>query len=145
MIIVFICYTIELKTKYWSKYNEYDVIMNLHSWFIFTIDWLNTMGILSVVFKTLFLWRFYLNKNKGGIICKHFFFNFKRDGISLNDRCIKIMNKVMNIICYRMPNELPTLDFNDTFLNMDHLRSSFPGYEIKVQTNDPRKLVRPFR
>ncbi|XP_028036701.1 RNA helicase aquarius isoform X2 [Bombyx mandarina] len=45
----------------------------------------------------------------------------------------------------RMPNEIATLDFNDTFLNMDHLRNSFPGYEIKVQTNDPRKLVRPFK
>lgn len=45
----------------------------------------------------------------------------------------------------RMPNEIPTLDFNDTFLNMDHLRNSFPGYEIKVQTDDPRKLARPFR
>ncbi|XP_028166187.1 RNA helicase aquarius isoform X1 [Ostrinia furnacalis] len=45
----------------------------------------------------------------------------------------------------RMPNEIPTLDFNDTFLDMEHLRNSFPGYEIKVQTDDPRKLVRPFR
>ncbi|KAG7297975.1 hypothetical protein JYU34_018735 [Plutella xylostella] len=45
----------------------------------------------------------------------------------------------------RMPNEIATLDFNDTFLNMDHLRASFPGYEIKVQTNDPKKLVRPFK
>ncbi|XP_047033898.1 RNA helicase aquarius [Helicoverpa zea] len=45
----------------------------------------------------------------------------------------------------RMPNEIPTLDFNDTFLDMEHLRNSFPGYEIKVQTDDPRKLVRPFK
>lgn len=45
----------------------------------------------------------------------------------------------------RMPNEIPTLDFNDTFLDMEHLRSSFPGYEIKVKTDDPRKLVRPFK
>ncbi|XP_045537954.1 RNA helicase aquarius [Papilio machaon] len=45
----------------------------------------------------------------------------------------------------RMPNEIPTLDFNDTFLDMDHLRNSFPGYEIKVQVDDPRKLVRPFK
>lgn len=44
-----------------------------------------------------------------------------------------------------MPNEIPTLDFNDTFLDMEHLRNSFPGYEIKVQTDDPRKLVRPFK
>ncbi|XP_046401770.1 RNA helicase aquarius isoform X1 [Ischnura elegans] len=45
----------------------------------------------------------------------------------------------------RMPNEIPTLDFNDTFLDMDHLRASFPGHEIKVKTNDPTKLVPPFR
>ncbi|KAI5643113.1 intron-binding protein aquarius [Phthorimaea operculella] len=44
----------------------------------------------------------------------------------------------------RMPNEIPTLDFNDTFLDMEHLRSSFPGYEIKMKVDDPRKLVRPF-
>ncbi|XP_047537056.1 RNA helicase aquarius [Vanessa atalanta] len=45
----------------------------------------------------------------------------------------------------RMPNEIPTLDFNDTFLDMEHLRNSFPGHEIKVQTDDPRKLIRPFK
>uniref|UniRef100_A0A8D9DRA3 RNA helicase aquarius n=1 Tax=Cacopsylla melanoneura TaxID=428564 RepID=A0A8D9DRA3_9HEMI len=44
-----------------------------------------------------------------------------------------------------MPNEIATMDFNDTFLNMDHLRASFPGTEIRVRTNDPTKLVRPFR
>ena len=44
-----------------------------------------------------------------------------------------------------MPNEIATMDFNDTFLDIDHLRSSFPGYEIKVSTNDPKKLIRPFR
>lgn len=37
------------------------------------------------------------------------------------------------------------MDFNDTFIDMDHLRSCFPDYEIKVKTDDPRKLVRPFR
>ncbi|XP_053613810.1 RNA helicase aquarius isoform X2 [Plodia interpunctella] len=45
----------------------------------------------------------------------------------------------------RMPNEISTLDFNDTFLDMEHLRNSFPGYEIKVKTDDPRKLVRPYK
>ncbi|KAG6449940.1 RNA helicase aquarius isoform X1 [Manduca sexta] len=45
----------------------------------------------------------------------------------------------------RMPNEIATLDFNDTFLDMEHLRNSFPGHEIKVQTDDPRKLIRPFK
>ncbi|XP_063231396.1 RNA helicase aquarius [Bacillus rossius redtenbacheri] len=45
----------------------------------------------------------------------------------------------------RMPNEIETMDFNDTFLDMDHLRASFPEHAIKVNTNDPRKLVPPFR
>ncbi|XP_076656944.1 RNA helicase aquarius [Halictus rubicundus] len=45
----------------------------------------------------------------------------------------------------RMPNEIATMDFNDTFLDIDHLRSSFPQYEIEVSTNDEKKLVRPFR
>ncbi|OXU23077.1 hypothetical protein TSAR_003253, partial [Trichomalopsis sarcophagae] len=45
----------------------------------------------------------------------------------------------------RMTDEIATMDFNDTFLDIDHLRSSFPGYEIKVTTEDPEKLVKPFR
>lgn len=49
----------------------------------------------------------------------------------------------------RMPDEIPTMDFNDTFLDLDHLKSSFPGYELKIKTNnhddDDKKLVRPFK
>ncbi|XKL64533.1 hypothetical protein PGB90_004619 [Kerria lacca] len=45
----------------------------------------------------------------------------------------------------QMPNEIATLDFNDTFLNMDHLRSSFPDYEIEVNVDDPKNLIPPFR
>lgn len=45
----------------------------------------------------------------------------------------------------RMANELPTLDFNDTFLDMDHLRSSFADYKMDVKVDDPSKLVPPFR
>ncbi|XP_063985951.1 RNA helicase aquarius [Diachasmimorpha longicaudata] len=46
----------------------------------------------------------------------------------------------------RMSDEIPTMDFNDTFLDINHLRSSFPGYEIRIkQTEDERKLERPFR
>lgn len=44
-----------------------------------------------------------------------------------------------------MPNQIATIDFNDTFLNMDHLRASFPDHEIKVKTGDPTKLVPPFK
>lgn len=45
----------------------------------------------------------------------------------------------------RMPNEIGTMDFNDTFLDINHLKSSFPQYEIKVSTDNESKLVRPFR
>ncbi|CAH1983386.1 unnamed protein product [Acanthoscelides obtectus] len=45
----------------------------------------------------------------------------------------------------KMSNQIATTDFNDTFIDMDHLRSCFPGYEIKVKTDDPKKLVRPFK
>lgn len=44
----------------------------------------------------------------------------------------------------RMPNEIAKLDWNDTFLDLDHLRDSFPSHEVKVRTNDPTKLVPPF-
>ena len=48
-----------------------------------------------------------------------------------------------------MPDEIPTMDFNDTFLDIDHLRNSFPGYNIRIKadenTNDNMKMVRPFR
>lgn len=45
----------------------------------------------------------------------------------------------------KMPTQISTMDFNDTFIDMDHLRSCFPSYEIKVKTDDPTKLVRPFK
>lgn len=48
--------------------------------------------------------------------------------------------------CYsRMPNEIATMDFNDTFLDINHLKNSFPQYEIKISTDEESKLVRPFR
>ncbi|XP_011502615.1 PREDICTED: intron-binding protein aquarius [Ceratosolen solmsi marchali] len=45
----------------------------------------------------------------------------------------------------RMQDEIATMDFNDTFLDADHLGSSFPGYECQMTESDPEKLVRPFR
>lgn len=44
-----------------------------------------------------------------------------------------------------MPDEIATMDFNDTFLDIDHLRSSFPQYEIKTRLEDEKNLVRPFQ
>ncbi|XP_075873807.1 RNA helicase aquarius isoform X2 [Nelusetta ayraudi] len=45
----------------------------------------------------------------------------------------------------KMPNQIATLDFNDTFLSLDHLRSCFPGYIIKVTEENPDLQVFPFR
>lgn len=45
----------------------------------------------------------------------------------------------------KMPNQISTLDFNDTFLSLDHLRSCFPGYTIKVTEDNPELQVFPFR
>ncbi|XP_018395286.1 PREDICTED: intron-binding protein aquarius [Cyphomyrmex costatus] len=48
--------------------------------------------------------------------------------------------------CYsRMPDEIAMIDFNDTFLDIDHLRASFPQYEIKTNPEDEGNLVRPFQ
>uniref|UniRef100_A0A8D0D224 RNA helicase aquarius n=1 Tax=Sander lucioperca TaxID=283035 RepID=A0A8D0D224_SANLU len=45
----------------------------------------------------------------------------------------------------KMPNQISTLDFNDTFLSLDHLRLCFPGYTIKVTEENPNLQVFPFR
>lgn len=45
----------------------------------------------------------------------------------------------------KLPNQIPSTDYNDTFIDLDHLRSCFPDYEIQVKTDDPKKLLRPFK
>lgn len=45
----------------------------------------------------------------------------------------------------KMPNQIPTLDFNDTFLSLDHLKACFPGYQVKVTVEDPSLHKAPFR
>ncbi|KAJ3613227.1 hypothetical protein NHX12_019477, partial [Muraenolepis orangiensis] len=45
----------------------------------------------------------------------------------------------------KMPNQISSLDFNDTFLSLDHLRSCFPDYAVKVAEEDPALQVPPFR
>lgn len=45
----------------------------------------------------------------------------------------------------RMPNQEKTMNFNDTFLDPEHLRESFPDYQIRFTTKDTRQLVRPFK
>jgi len=36
-----------------------------------------------------------------------------------------------------------SLDWNDTFLNIEHLKSSFPGYAVHVKTSNPTVEPRP--
>ncbi|NXW09774.1 AQR helicase, partial [Fregetta grallaria] len=45
----------------------------------------------------------------------------------------------------KMPNQIATLDFNDTFLSIDHLKASFPGYNVKVTIDNPVLQIPPFR
>ncbi|BDA47113.1 probable NFX1-type zinc finger-containing protein 1 at C-terminar half [Coccomyxa sp. Obi] len=47
----------------------------------------------------------------------------------------------------RLPDSyLRTLDFKDTFLDAQHLRDSFPGYEVEIKNNSGGpEPVRPFR
>nr|XP_033807712.1 RNA helicase aquarius isoform X1 [Geotrypetes seraphini] len=45
----------------------------------------------------------------------------------------------------KMPNQIASLDFNDTFLNIEHLKASFPGYSIKVTVENPALQKPPFR
>jgi len=44
-----------------------------------------------------------------------------------------------------MPNNIPTLNFNDTFLDFQHLRESFPQYAVQVEPGvEESELVSPF-
>ncbi len=43
-----------------------------------------------------------------------------------------------------MTNQLQVLDFNDTFLDIGHLKQSFPGYKVDIKdVNVPHE--RPFK
>jgi len=44
-----------------------------------------------------------------------------------------------------MKNKIPTLDWSDTFLDVKHLRASFPDYKIRATEDDRSKHVPPFR
>ena len=43
-----------------------------------------------------------------------------------------------------MPNQAETLEFKDTFINLEHIKSSFPDHQV-VANDNSAKLVRPFR
>ena len=46
---------------------------------------------------------------------------------------------------YSMKNKIPMLDWNDTFIDVKHLRASFPDYKIRATEDDRTKHVPPFR
>lgn len=37
------------------------------------------------------------------------------------------------------------MNFNDTFLDKNHLLSSFPNHKIFLHENDPNKMLPPYR
>ena len=42
-------------------------------------------------------------------------------------------NFFLILVSYRMPNQIRQLNFNDTFLDFEHLKSCFPQYTVKVR------------
>ncbi|CAM9839047.1 unnamed protein product [Lampetra fluviatilis] len=45
----------------------------------------------------------------------------------------------------KMPNQIRTLNFNDTFLSMEHLKAGFPGHTVRVVGDHPPPHKPPFR
>ncbi|XP_071832631.1 RNA helicase aquarius-like [Apostichopus japonicus] len=45
----------------------------------------------------------------------------------------------------KMEKTISCLDWNDTFLSINHLKSSFPGYTVRVTTSNPSEQKPPFR
>jgi hypothetical protein len=45
----------------------------------------------------------------------------------------------------RMPTQLKTINFLDTFVSREHLLASFPGHAIELQGDSPLAHVPPFR
>lgn len=45
----------------------------------------------------------------------------------------------------RMKNQARCLDFNDTFIDEEHLRESFPDHTVKFTKDDSAMLKRPFK
>ena len=43
----------------------------------------------------------------------------------------------------RMPNQIAELDWNDTFLNADHLKASFPDKTVHLSVTVPGKDPKP--
>ncbi|KAF9951183.1 hypothetical protein BGZ70_001099 [Mortierella alpina] len=44
----------------------------------------------------------------------------------------------------QLPRQIKEIDFRDTFLDLDHLKASFPGMTIKAQDGDEDSLSAPF-
>lgn len=51
---------------------------------------------------------------------------------------------IYKVFCLvRLPNQIRTMDWNDTFLNLDHLKASFPDHEVRVITDKPTVESKP--
>ena len=55
-------------------------------------------------------------------------FNWAEMAMAINFVILTALRHLSHII----RNNIPPLNFNDTFLDVDHLRQSFPSYEVKV-------------
>jgi hypothetical protein len=42
-----------------------------------------------------------------------------------------------------MENQIAAMDWNDTFLNFDHLKSSFPGFTVRLKPLNSSMQPRP--
>uniref|UniRef100_A0A1I7T695 Intron-binding protein aquarius n=1 Tax=Caenorhabditis tropicalis TaxID=1561998 RepID=A0A1I7T695_9PELO len=46
----------------------------------------------------------------------------------------------------KLSSAVPELDFNDTFLSLDHVKESFPGYKVEVaESHEEKDVVPPFK
>lgn len=45
----------------------------------------------------------------------------------------------------QMKDQAKDLDFNDTFLDIDHIRESFSGHELEIAAKDDSTIQRPFK
>lgn len=45
----------------------------------------------------------------------------------------------------KIPNQIQEFDFNDTFLNINHLKNSFPNCTFEILEKDPKKIEPPFK
>ena len=58
-------------------------------------------------------------------------------------RLLYLYFSYVSILYFRMDNQIARLDWNDTFLDEDHLKHSFPSLEKRFIVKDPSCKPRP--